>query len=93
MFLGANIHHYVTDVTTGRAKNQYPYVGLYRSVTECPNEIILFGMTYYHHWFKEFVKSKDICVHFFLNEGSFLHLFDTSVTRAFGRDFTIAVEM
>ena len=22
-------------------------------------------MTYYHHWFKEFVKSKHICVHFF----------------------------
>ena len=38
---------------------------LYSSVTECPNEIILSGMTYYHHWFKEFVKSKHICVHFF----------------------------
>ena len=52
---------------TGWAKSQYPYVGLYSSVTECPNEIILSGMTYYHHlhWFKEFVKSKHICVHFF----------------------------
>ena len=40
-------------------------VGLNSSVTECPIEIILSGMTYYHHWFKEFVKSKHICVHFF----------------------------
>ena len=22
-------------------------------------------MTYYHHWFEEFVKSKNICVHFY----------------------------
>ena len=40
-------------------------VGLNSSVTECPIEIILSGMTYYHHWFEEFVKSKHICVHFF----------------------------
>ena len=52
-------------LSTGWAKSQYPYVGLYRSVTECPNEIILSGMTYYHHWLKEFVKSKHTCVHFF----------------------------
>ena len=58
-----------------------PYVGLYSSVTECPNEIILYGMTYYHHWFKEFVKSKHICVHFFTNEGSFSHLFDSLDSR------------
>ena len=50
---------------TGWAKSQYPYVRFYSSVTECLNEIILSGMTYYHHWFKEFVKSKHICVHFF----------------------------
>ena len=54
---------------TEGAKSQYPYVyvGLNRSVTESPIEIILSDMTYYHHWFKEFVKSKHICVnvHFF----------------------------
>ena len=55
----------VNPYYTGWAKSQYPYVHLYSSVTECPNEIILSGMTYYHHWFKEFVKSKHICVHFF----------------------------
>ena len=44
--------------------SQYPYVGLNNSVTECPIEIILSGMTYYHHWFKEFVKSKNIRVRF-----------------------------
>ena len=42
-----------------------PICGLYSSVTECPNEIILSDMTYYHHWFKEFVRSKHNCVHFF----------------------------
>ena len=57
----------------GGGKSQYPYVGLNSSVTECLIEIILSGMTHYHHWFKEFVKSKNIRVHF---EGSFLHLFD-----------------
>ena len=46
-------------------KSQYTYVGLNSSVTECPIEIILSGMTYYHHWFKEFVKSKHIFVHVF----------------------------
>ena len=45
----------------GGGKSQYPYVGLNSSVTECPIEIILSGI----HWFKEFVKSKNICVHFF----------------------------
>ena len=50
---------------TGWAKIQWTNVGLNSSVTECPIEIILSGMTYYHHWFKEFVKSKHICVHFF----------------------------
>ena len=49
---------------TGWAKSQYPYAGLNSSVTECSIEIILSSMTYYHHWFKEFVKSKHICVHF-----------------------------
>ena len=49
---------------TEGAKSQYPYVGLNSSVTECPIEIILSGMTYYHHWFKEFVKSKHTCVNF-----------------------------
>ena len=50
---------------TEGAKSQYPYVGLNSSVTEYPIKIILSGMTYYHHWFEEFVKSKHICVHFF----------------------------
>ena len=50
---------------TGWAKSQFTYVGLNSSVTECSIEIILSGMTYYHHWFEEFVKSKHICVHFF----------------------------
>ena len=50
---------------TEGAKSQYPYVGLNSSVTECPIEMILSDMTYYHHWFEEFVKSKHICVHFF----------------------------
>ena len=45
----------------GGGKSQYPYVGLNSSVTECPIEIILSGI----HWFKEFVKSKNISVHFF----------------------------
>ena len=49
----------------GGGKSQYPYVGLNSSVTECTIEIILSGMTYYHHWFKEFVNSKHVCVHFF----------------------------
>ena len=50
---------------TGWAKSQFTYVGLNSSVTECSIEIILSGMTYYNHWFEEFVKSKHICVHFF----------------------------
>ena len=50
---------------TGWAKSQFTYVGLNSSVTECSIEIILSGMTYYHHWFEEFVKSKHICVNFF----------------------------
>ena len=50
---------------TGWAKSQFTYVGLNSSVTECSFEIILSGMTDYHHWFEEFVKSKHICVHFF----------------------------
>ena len=65
-FLGDLVHIiYRVDIYTGWAKSQYPYVGLYSSVTECPIEIILSGMTYYHHWFKEFVKSKHIYVHCF----------------------------
>ena len=52
-------------IYTRGAKSQYPYIGINSSVTECPIEIILSGMTYYHHWFKEFVKSKHICVNFF----------------------------
>ena len=36
-------------------KSQFTYVGLNSSVTECLIEIILSGMTYYHHWFLEFV--------------------------------------
>ena len=51
--------------TTGWAKSQFTYVGLNSSATECSIEIILSGMTYYLHWFEKFVKSKDICVHFF----------------------------
>ena len=50
---------------TGWAKSQFTYVGLNSSVTECSFEIILSGMTDFHHWFEEFVKSKHICVHFF----------------------------
>ena len=41
----------------GGGKIQYPYVGFNSSVTGCTIEIILSVMTYYHHWFKEFVKS------------------------------------
>ena len=41
---------------TGLAKSQYPYVGLNSSVTECPIEIIHSDMTYYYHWFEEFLK-------------------------------------
>ena len=52
-------------INTGWAKSQFTYVGLNSTVTECSFEIILSGMTYYHHWFEEFVKSKHICVHFF----------------------------
>ena len=50
------------SLNTGWAKSQFTYVG---TVTECSFEIILSGMTYYHHWFKEFVESKHIFVHFF----------------------------
>ena len=57
------------------------YVGLNSSVTECSIEIILFRMTYYHQWFEEFVKSKNICIHFFSNEGSFSHLLDSLDSR------------
>ena len=54
------------SIYRGRGANsQYPYVSLNSSVTVCPIEIILPGMTYYHHWNKEFDKSKHICVHFF----------------------------
>ena len=52
-------------IYTGWAKSQFTYVGLNSSVTECSIEIILSGMTYYHHLFEEFVISKNICVHFF----------------------------
>ena len=48
--------------TTGWAKSQFTYVGLNSPVTEWLIEIILSGMTYYHHWFEELVKSKNICV-------------------------------
>ena len=51
------------------------------SVTEGPIEIILSGMTYYHHWFEEFVLSKHICVHFFQMKGLFSHLFDSLDSR------------
>ena len=51
--------------STEGAKSQWAYLGLNSSVTECPIEIILSGMTYYHHWFEEFVKSKHIFVYFF----------------------------
>ena len=61
------------------AKSQYPYVGFNSSVTKCPIEMILYGMTYYHHWFKEFVKSKHVFI--FSNEGSFSHLFDSLDSR------------
>ena len=36
-------------ISTEGAKSQYPYVGLNSSVTDCLIEIILPGMTYYHH--------------------------------------------
>ena len=48
--------------------SQYPYVGFNSSVAECLIEIILSGMTY-HHWFEEFVKSKNIRLQFVSNEG------------------------
>ena len=71
----------LTVFCTGWAKSQFTYVGLNSSVTKCSIEIILSGMTYYNHWFEEFVKSKHICVHFFPNEGSFSHLFDSVDSR------------
>ena len=46
----------VTNIYTGWAKSQFTYVGLNSTVTECSYEIIISGMTYYHHWFEEFVK-------------------------------------
>ena len=55
----------ITIHYTGWAKSRCANVGLNRSVTECSIQIILFGMTYYHYWFEEFVKSKNIRVHFF----------------------------
>ena len=63
----------------GWAKSQRANDCLNSSVTECPIEIILSGMTYYHHWFEEFVKSYSCS--FFSNEGSFLHLFDSLDSR------------
>ena len=48
----------------GGGKSQFTYVSLNSSVTECSIEIILSGTTYYHHWFEDLVKSKQICVHF-----------------------------
>ena len=53
---------------TGLSKSQWANVGLNSSVTECPIEIILSVMTYYPHWFEEFVNSKNIRVHFFKEE-------------------------
>ena len=53
------------EYCTGWAKSLWAYVGLNSSVTVCPITIILSGMTYYHHWFEKFVKSKNIQVHFF----------------------------
>ena len=49
----------------GPGQSQYPYVGLLGSTTEFPIEIILSGMTYYHHSFEEYIKSKIIRIHFF----------------------------
>ena len=50
--------------TGGRGKSQYPYVGLNSSVTECPIEIILSGMTYYHQGICQIEKYS--CSFFFL---------------------------
>ena len=44
------------------------------SVTESSIKIILSGMTYYHHWFEEFVKSKYICVNFFQMNVNFFQM-------------------
>ena len=52
-------------IYTGWAKSQWAYVGLNSSVTECRIEISLSGMIFYHHWFEEFLKSKNIRVLFF----------------------------
>ena len=57
--------HYFNLQGGGGGKSLCANVGLNSSVTECPIEIILSGMTFNHHWFKEFVKSKQVCVHFF----------------------------
>ena len=65
MFVSHNIYICFKNPPQGWAKSQFTYVGLNSSVTECSIEIILSGMTYYNHWFEEFVKSKHICVHFF----------------------------
>ena len=34
--------------------NMYQNYCIYNHKIMCPVEIILFGMTYYHHWFEEF---------------------------------------
>ena len=64
---------------TGGAKSQNPYVGLNNSVTECPIEIILFGMTYYYHCtlVQGIRQIETYLCSFFSNEGSFSHLFDS----------------
>jgi len=67
-------------IYTGWAKSQWAYVGLNSSVTECRIEISLSGMIFYHHWFEEFVKSKNIRV-LFSNEGSYSHLLDSLDSR------------
>ena len=42
---------------------------------ECPIEIAI--NSYYHHWFKIFIEAKNVHVHFFSNDGSFSHLFNS----------------
>ena len=38
------------NIQPGWAKSLWANVGLNSSVNECPIEVILSGMTYYHHW-------------------------------------------
>ena len=52
------------------------FTSLNSSVTECPIEIILSGMTYYHQGICQIER---FSCSFFSNEGSFSYLFDSRI--------------